>query len=72
MAEAKKRLRVSWSKREKALVYDHPDYASNGGLLCRYFEGLKYPGEKTLAEELDARDYDLTTLRFSIERKAPK
>lgn len=34
---------------------------------------LHYPNpsdERTLAQELDARGYDLTTLRFSIRKKA--
>lgn len=65
----KKVLRVRWSKRERALLYHHPDSSSNGGMLAYYFEGMKWPGDKTLAQELEARGYDLKTLRFSIERK---
>lgn len=65
------RLHVRWSKKEDVLLYHHPDFASNGGMLAHYFEGMRYPGDKTLAEELDARGYDIKTLRFSIEKKKP-
>jgi hypothetical protein len=64
-----KRLRVAWSKRERALLYHFEDYSSNSSLLSSFFEHLKYPGEKTLAQELEARGYDLTTLKFSIQKK---
>lgn len=63
----RKRLHVRWSKKERALLYHH---SSNGGMLAYYFEGMKWPGDKTLAQELEARGYDLTTLRFSIQKKA--
>lgn len=33
--------------------------------------GRSYYFDKTLAEELTERGYDITTLRFSIERKKP-
>ncbi len=35
-------------------------------VLCEAFEGCKVFGDKTLRQELEARGYDLTTLRFSI------
>ncbi len=41
-------------------------------LLCTFFENLTYncfTGEKNLRQHLAERGYDLTTLRFSIQRK---
>ena len=67
----KAKLHARWSKKENALIYWHPDYSSNGGMLAHYFEGMKWPGDKTLAQELDARGYDVKTLKFSIEKKNP-
>lgn len=64
-------LRIKWSKKEHALLYHHDDYSSNSGMLAYYFEGIKWPGEKTLAEELKSRGYDITTLRFTVD-KFPK
>lgn len=73
-------LTVRWSKKEKALLYDGSK--PTGGLLAGVFEGLKMgelyhydsrdprPGdERTLAQELEERGYDLSTLRFSIRKK---
>jgi hypothetical protein len=68
MTRPKPDLSVRWSKREKALLYD--GNSSTGGMLATYFERLEYPDKKTLAQELDARGYDLSTLRFSIRKKA--
>lgn len=81
-------LRIRWSKREKALLYDGSK--PTGGLLAHAFEGAKLldiygmrdglaarvhqpdpSDERSLAQELDARGYDLTTLRFSIRKKTP-
>lgn len=80
------KLKIWWSKREKALVYEGPGHT--GGLLAMYMENVKLldayglrhgigarihnpdeSDERTLAQELDARGYDLTTLRFTIKKK---
>jgi hypothetical protein len=76
-------LRVRWSKRERALLYGYEGDKHTSMVLAEFFEHLTmgtlydYKGRKpepgddrTLAQELDARGYDLTTLRFSIRRKA--
>jgi hypothetical protein len=80
-------LSVRWSKREKALLYHWESDKPTSGLLCHFFEGVKYgdtwsgltrlgitrqhpSDERTLAQELDARGYDLTTLKFSISKKS--
>lgn len=34
------------------------------------FPSLKYEARPSLIEELEARGYDITTLRFTIQRKA--
>jgi hypothetical protein len=79
-------LRVYWSKRERALVYDGSK--PTGGLLALFLEQVKLidaygmrhglaarihrpdeSDERSLALELDARGYDLTTLRFQIRKK---
>lgn len=73
------KLTIRWSKREKALVY--AGSKPTGGMLALFVEGVKLADvyrtttpdpndERTLAQELYARGYDLTTLRFSIRRKA--
>jgi hypothetical protein len=75
--------RVRWSKKERALLYGFEREKPTSMLLAHLFEGLKmgafysYTGrdpkpedERTFAEELEARGYDLTTLQFSIRKKA--
>lgn len=71
------RLRMYWSKCEKAIVYHHD--GERNGLVARgadarllyYTIGTKLVelDEKNLLELLEERGYDLTTLRFSIRRK---
>jgi hypothetical protein len=77
-------LGITWSKREKALLYHYEGGKPTSMLLAHFFEHIKmgeaYGGwagrtrqsndDHTLAQELDARGYDLTTLRFSIRKKA--
>lgn len=73
-------LAVRWSMRETtyrdgrasrgALTYFGP--GSTGAMLASFFERLEYPDKKTMAQELDDRGYDLTTLRFSIRKKVPR
>lgn len=80
-------LRVYWSRRERALVYNGS--SPTGGMLATFLERVKLidaydlrhglaakihrpdeSDERTLAQELEARGYDLTTLRFQIRRRA--
>jgi hypothetical protein len=42
---------------------------TDGRILSSALEGVAIHGGKSLAEELEARGYDLTTLKFSIEMK---
>lgn len=67
-----------WSKKERAILYHYPTRAADGGLVSFVFEsesGFRWSGldgyEKTFLKELEKRGYDLTTLRFSIMKKAP-
>lgn len=60
-------LLIRWSKRERALLYD--GCKSTGGLLAWLVESQRNLDNRNLAQELDARGYDLTTLRFSIRKK---
>lgn len=41
---------------------------SDGRILSNALEGAHVQQGRTLCEELEARGYDITTLRFSIER----
>lgn len=78
MADTKETtLSVRWSKREGDLLFSHPAYAADGhllyGTLCadRWrpdwdggdVRGLRDP---SFVKELEARGYDITTLRFSV------
>lgn len=75
---------VRWSKRENSLLYHYEAQKPTSMLIAHVFEGVKmgelYGGvgrtrkpedERTFAQELDARGYDLTTFKFSILKKAP-
>lgn len=74
--------RVRWSRRERALLYSYEREKPTSMLIAHFFEGLTQGQAsgvmdksdprygRTLAQELEARGYDLTTLRFSIRRKA--
>jgi hypothetical protein len=72
-------LRIYWSKRERtyrddkatsgALVYNGEK--CTGGMLATWFERIELD-KRTLAQELDARGYDLSTLRFSIRKKVTR
>lgn len=76
-------LSVRWSKRERALLYHYEGSKPTSMLFAHFIEGITmgdaygYPGReskpddnRTLAQELNARGYDLTTLRFSIRKKS--
>lgn len=66
-------LSVRWSKRERALLY-HGSKPTGGMLATHFetttaFEGVGEP-PRSLVKELEARGYDITTLRFSVRKKA--
>ena len=77
-------LVVAWGKVDRysdpSLVYAFPDRDGkcDSRVVCDALEGKRYrpallaPGYtvmKSLAEELEARGYDLTTLRLTISKK---
>ena len=80
-------LIATWGRSDSyaapSIVYVYPDRDGkcDSRVLCDAFESKQYSPnpEKfgsfkltpSLAEELDARGWDLTTLRFSIKRKVP-
>lgn len=73
-----RQLRAGWGrpgqKQEPDLCYAWGGGGadkSDGRLLCNAFEDPQKDGRKSLREELEARGYDITTLKFSIEMKAP-
>ena len=76
------KLTVRWSKREKDLVFSYP--AKCDGSLAHYmFCGKRmhanfhkshenpfpWDFDALFVKELEKRGYDLTTLKFSIEKK---
>ena len=77
---AYEKLRVVWGKRERDLVFHFPlgpQTKSDGHLLhvClntnpprSWLDDRDAPITPSLVEELKARGYDITTLRFSIEK----
>lgn len=83
VAKPKAELRIYWSKREKSLMYYGT--GPTGGMMHQFFDNVKLvdaygmrhsrvhrpdeSDERSLAQELDARGYDLTTLRFQIRKK---
>jgi hypothetical protein len=63
--KAKDKLRVTWSKRDRTTLYHYPlgsQTKCDGGFLSGHIT-------EALANELEERGYDKTTLKFSIEPK---
>lgn len=63
-------LRVRWSRRERDLMFAYEQHPPDGHLMYGAFCVTPVHGGRSLADELDARGYDLTTLRFQIRKKA--
>lgn len=78
--DSQKMLTAKWSKKEKDIIYHYPRRCD--GHLIHYYLSCKRPKinyltketewEDSLVEELEKRGYDITTLKFSIERKVTK
>lgn len=69
-------LRVAWGRVEGGLDLGYAWGGSGADkcdsrILMRALEDNEVFAGKTLREELTARGYDITTLRFSIQRLAP-
>ena len=43
--------------------------SADGRILCEAFEGTKVFDDKTLRQVLTERGYDITTLKFSIQKR---
>ena len=65
----KKRLRANWSKRERDFMFHFPTRSSDGALLHHALCKVEVHEGRTLVEELEARGFDISTLKFSIELK---
>lgn len=63
----KNKLSAKWSAKEKSILYSYPR-KQDGGMLAAAFEMCKLLDNKTLLQELEDRGYDITTLKFSIEK----
>lgn len=70
-------LKAQWGRGDR---WDEPaiQYAwgpgscsPDGRILCNAIENTTVFDGRSLAAELEVRGYDLTTLRFSIQMKAP-
>lgn len=61
------RLVYRWNKKENDFVIHYPS-KPDGHLLHGFFAG--HCDAKEFIRELEARGYDLTTLVFSVERRA--
>jgi len=63
--KAKDKLRATWCKEEQSVMFHYPlgsQTKCDGGYLSGHIT-------EELANELEARGYDKTTLKFSIEPK---
>ena len=60
-------ITVRWSAKERALVYDGSGPTAR--LAAYVFETIK-AHDSDFAKDLDARGYDLTTLRFTVWPKS--
>lgn len=66
-------LKAKWSKKENCILYHFDKRPSDGSILADFFERItsKFTcdgKERTLKDELTARGFDITTLKFSIKR----
>lgn len=72
MKPPKNGLFVKWSRREKDLVFGHDKQKCDASLLyVMLCCAPAYSERKTsVIEELEARGFDITTLKISIKRKS--
>lgn len=66
MEKRYQKLRGRWSAKEKDWLFSFPR-KPDGHLLSGFFSG--YANMPELLKELEARGYDLTTLKFEIRLK---
>ena len=74
MKDKQPRIRLRWSKKEQDVEVAWDAQANgkpNAGMVLTHFTWTPTLHELTFVKELERRGYDLTTLRFSIERKPP-
>lgn len=64
-------LSARWSKRHRDLLYNFDRYPPDGHFLHGLFSHVVVDGKsgRNLVQELEARGFDVTTVRFSIQRK---
>jgi hypothetical protein len=69
------RLAARWDRREKDFLFQRGEGVdrADGHLLYNSLGHVKtIGGQRTLLEELEARGYDMTTLRFSIDKRVDR
>lgn len=77
MARAKPgEFKITWGRVERydrpSLIYSHGGAGAtkpDGHMISYILEGAKNEDGRTLAQELEYRGYDLSTLKFSIKQR---
>lgn len=70
MVDRDRMLTARWSSKEGDILFHFPRKV-DGHMLSGAFCSDVLIGGRTLRQELEARGYDITTLRFSIALKPP-
>ena len=77
MREKPGEFKISWGRVDRgdylSLIYSHGGAGASrpdGRMISYIFEGVKNEDGRTLAQELEYRGYDISTLKFSIKQKA--
>jgi hypothetical protein len=70
----KTHLFCRWSKKENDLLFSYPRRCDGhllyGALSCKRHNSITNEWDNSIIEELEARGYDIKTLKFSIALKA--
>lgn len=57
---------------DPAILYCYGGAGAKKGdsyLVAHFFENVRWPDDKNFVQELEARGYDISTLKFSIQQK---
>jgi hypothetical protein len=70
---SKTHLFCQWSKKEKDILFSYPRRCDGhllyGALSCARHNPITNEWDNSFMDELEARGYDITTLRFSVALK---
>lgn len=66
-------LRAQWSTKDNDITFFYPSRKSDAHMLHCFFDGVSFKDDsgapRSLYQLLDARGFDVKTLRFSIKKK---